>query len=255
MPEDVQARLFELEEKHRESVRILEDEIQARTDMRWTAEDHERHERFRVELERDRQAALGEWADEFNLRRSRRAQWASRLVGFEPTEDEWRAVTQAGIDLDAQLQQTGSTEAGPQFDLVMMERYGIAPKSSPGDVRAIADARAQYESAVRAALGPERYAEYQRAADQDFRQTWNVTRRLGLPDDVAFQAWEIQQSARVAADQLRAGAGLDDARRRAALERIHAEARSALQAALGERGYGTYMNYAGTWLGQLIPGE
>jgi hypothetical protein len=102
---------------------------------------------------------------------------------------------------------------------------------------------------VQAALGPERYAEYQRAADQDFRQTRDVTQRLGLADDVAIQAWEIQRSARVAADELRAGVGLDDARRHAALDQIHAEAQRALEAALGEQGYGTYMNHAGAWLG------
>jgi hypothetical protein len=256
LPEDIQARLFELDQKHEEAARSLWDEIRARTDGHWTAEDHERlHEQLEAEHEAGRKAALGEWADEFELRRSHRAQWASRLVGFEPTEDEWRAVTQAGIDLDARLRETGSTGAGPQYERLMMERYGFAPKSSPGDVQAIAEAQAQYVSAVQAALGPERYADYQRAADQDFRQTRNVTQRLGLPDDVAIHAWEIQRSARVAADELRASEGLDDARRHAALEQIHVEAQSALQAALGERGYGTYMNHAGAWLGQLIPGD
>jgi hypothetical protein len=258
LPEDIQARLFELDQKHEEAFRILRDEIRARTDGHWTDEDHDRHheqlERLEAEHEAGRKAALGEWADEFELRRSHRAHWASRLAGFEPTEDEWRAVTQAGISLDAALRQTASTDEH-QYDRLMMERYGLAPQSSQGDVQAIADAQAQYESAVQAALGPERYADYQRAADQDFRQTRNVTQRLGLPDDVALQAWEIQRSARVAADELRAGVGLDDARRHAALEQLHAEAQSALQAALGERGYGTYMNHAGAWLEQLIPAK
>jgi hypothetical protein len=251
LPEDVQARLFELDEKHEQAERDWADEIRTRPDPQWTAEDHVQHQQLQAAYEANRQATLGDWADEFEFRDSRRAQWAGLLVGFEPTEAEWRAVTQAGIDLDAELRQ-----AGPAADiLLMMERYGIAPKSTPEDLQAIADARAQYESAVRAALGPERYAAYQRAADQDFRQTRDVTQRLGLADDVAIQAWEIQRSARVAADELRAGVGLDDARRHAALEQIHAEAQRALQVALGERGYGTYMNHAGAWLGQLIPGE
>jgi hypothetical protein len=256
LPEDIQARLFELDQKHEEAARSLWDENRARTDRHYTAEHHERLERLDAEHEAERKAALGEWADEFELQSSGRAHWAGSLVGFEPTEDEWRAVTQAGIALDAELQQqTGSTETELLLESLLMERYGLAPKSTPEDLQAIADARAQYESAVRTALGQERYTEYQRAADQDFRQTRNVTQRLGLADDVAIQAWEIQRSARVAADELRAGVGLDDARRYAALEQIHAEAQSALQAALGERGYGTYMNHAGAWLGQLIPGE
>jgi hypothetical protein len=254
LPEDIQARLFELDQKHEEAARSLWDENRARTDRHYTAEHHEQLERLDAEHEAQRKAALGEWADEFELRRSHRAHWASRLAGFEPTEDEWRAVTQAGISLDAALRQTASTDEH-QYDRLMMERYGLAPQSSQGDVQAIADAQAQYESAMRAALGPERYTEYQRAADQDFHQTRKVTQRLGLPDDVALQAWEIQRSARVAADELRAGVGLDDARRHAALEQIHAEAQRALQGALGERGYGTYMNHAGAWLGELIPGE
>jgi hypothetical protein len=251
LPDDVQARLFELDEKHEQAERAWADEIRARPDPQGTAEDHVRHQELQAEYEANRHAALGDWADEFEFRDSRRAQWAGLLVGFEPTEVEWRAVTQAGLDLDAELRRTGPGVGV----LLMMERYGIAPESSPEDLQAIADGKARYELNVQAALGPERFAEYQRAGDPDFRQTWEVTQRLALADDVAIQAWEIQRSTRIAADELRASMAMDDARRHAALEEIHAETSRSLRAALGERGYGIYTEHAGAWLGQLVPGE
>jgi hypothetical protein len=250
LPDDVQARLFELDEKYEQARRAWAGEIRARADPQLTAEDLLWQEQLQAEYEANRLAALGDLADEFEFRESRRAHWAGGLVGFEPTEDEWRAGTQAGIEFDAEFRRTGPSEV----EHLMMERYGIAPQL-PEELQALADGQVQYEANVRAALGPERYAEYQRASDMDFRQTREVTQRLGLADDIAIQAWEIQRSTRIAADELGAGAAFDDARRHAALVELQAEASRALRAALGERGYGTYTEYAGEWLDQLTQGE
>ena len=80
-----------------------------------------------------------------------------------------------------------------------------------------------------------------------------MTQRLGLSDEVATQAREIQRAAEAAAEQLRANAGLDEAARQATLREIQAEAVRSLRGALGDRGLDPYQEYAGDWLKQLAP--
>lgn len=220
LPADQQAALLQLEERHWREERELQRQIAQRTNSTWTAEDHARRQQMADAFQRARKELLGESAGEDALRHSQAAGWAGNLIGFQPTESEWRAVAQI------------------QWD---------AEKSSGGG----GDVTAQIAST----LGPDRYAEYARARDGDYQQTLRVTRRLGLADATASQAWEIQRAAAAAAQQLRANAGLDDASRQAALSEVAREADQSLRAALGETSFATYREYAGTWMKDLAGGR
>ena len=220
LPAAQQAALLQLEERHWREERDLQHQIAQRTNSTWTAEDHARRKEMADAFQRARKELLGEFAGEDALRHSQAAGWANGLTGFQPSEAEWRAVTQI------------------QWD---------AEKSGGGGV----DVKAQIASA----LGPDRYAEYDRARDGDYQQTLRVTRRLGLADATAGQAWEIQRAATVAAQQLRANTGLDDASRQAALSEVAREADRSLRAAWGETGFATYREYAGAWMKDLAGGK
>lgn len=219
LPADRQAALVQLEERHWREERDLQHQIARRENSNWTADDQARRQEMADEYRRARKELLGELAGEDALRHSNAAGWAGNLLGFQPTESEWRAVAQAQWD----AQKAGSQPA---------------------------DTQAQ----IKAALGADRYAEYERAQDGDYQQTLRVTRRLGVADDTATQAWEIQRAASAAAQQLRANAGLDDASRQAALNEVAREADRSLRAALGESGFATYRENAGGWMKDLASG-
>jgi hypothetical protein len=246
LPEELYSQLLSLEEQSWQAEDEFVQGIQSRADPHATPEELAVRKQRRAEHEANRRALLGDWADELELRHSRYAQWHAGLPGFEPTEAEWRAVAKAGLELDA-VRVYGERS----FESRLMERYGIAPERSAEELEAIADAQARYETTLRSTLGPMRYAEYQRASDRDYHLTRLVTQRLGLDDDIATQAWDIQRAAQYAADQLRAAEGMDDARRQAALQDINTETVRVLHSALGDRGYDAYQEHAGAWLHAL----
>jgi hypothetical protein len=246
LPEELFSQLLALEEQRWEADDELVRKIRSRADPSPTPEEIARRNQRLAEHDANRRALLGDWADELALRNSRYAQWHLSLPGFEPTEAEWRAVAKAGWELE-----TVRGQGGELAEFLVIERYGLAPERSAEELEAIAEAEARYEASLRSTLGQERYAEYQHKDDRDYRQTRLVTQRLGLEDDVAVQAWNIQRAAQAAADQLRAAQGMDDARRQAALQDINAETVHALRNALGDRGYGVYQEYVGAWLQTL----
>lgn len=248
LPADLYSQVLALAEQRWEAEREWRNAVESREDSEMTPDDLAFREQLHAEHDAKRSALLGDWVDELALRNSRHAHWHLHVPGFEPTEAEWRAVTMAGLELDAVQGQDKLVES------LLRERYGLTPERSAEELEAIAEARARYEASLRSTLGPERYAEYERAGDGDYRQTRLVTQRLGLDDDVAVQAWEIQRAAQTAANQLRAADGMDDARRQAALHDINAETVRVLRLALGDGGYDAYRRYAGAWLQALSEG-
>jgi hypothetical protein len=260
-PAELQPQLVDLDERLWQEERALQTEVAGRQDQKWTELDHARRKQLRAEHEAARRELLGDLAGEFELRNSGAAHWANDLAGFETTEAEWRAVARAKAELAAARQQLA-----PGMDPELMRRYGLLPSNvnagepaaadaaaQKGKQEALAKAQAAYDVQMQAALGPERLAEYERAKDDAYKQTRRVTQRLGLSDEVATQAREIQRAAEAAAEQLRANAGLDEAARQATLREIQAEAVRSLRGALGDRGLDPYQEYAGDWLKQLAP--
>ncbi len=244
LPADVQSQLADLDAQYSLASIERAEEIKRRENSEPTPEDRARDEQLRSEYEAAHRALLGDFADEYDLRNSG-SNWAGGLAGFEPTEEEWRAVTRAQTELNAAVQRMPRDASF--YAALMMQRYGIMPGNSPEN-QEVADIQARYDTAVRDIFGPERYTEYQRAGDEAYRQTRRVTQRLGLDDNAAIRAWDIQRDTQAAIEQLRAIPELDAAGRQIALNQIVAEAAGALQHTLGDRGFATYQQYAGQWL-------
>ncbi|MBE7501409.1 MAG: hypothetical protein HS113_14105 [Verrucomicrobiales bacterium] len=217
-PPELRPRLVELEERLWQQEQALQAEVAQRPDPHWTPADHARRLELHETHQREQREWLGVWAGEFELRQSNAAQWTQNLVGFEVTEAEWRTVAQT----------LKSTDANPHDP-------------------------AQLADTIQATLGPDRHAEYLQASDGDYQQTRRVTRRLGLSDDTAQEAREIQRAAQAAAAQLRGQISLDADRQHHALAEVAAEAARALHATLGDRGWSVYREYAGAWLKDLTP--
>jgi hypothetical protein len=249
LPPELQAQLLELEEQHMKARHHLQSELDHPDGSEMTSEENQRWKQLRTDHDAAHRALLGDFAEEFDLRSSGSG-WAGNLVGFEPTEDEWRAVTKAQAELAA-VKNRGE----PDYEAIMLQRYGIIPGSpdypKPKPKPDIADAQARYEARIQAAFGPERYAEYQRAGDHSYQQARRVTERLGLDDAVAVDTWEIQRATQAAVEQIYANTELDAALRQAALEQITAESRAILRSTLGDHGFDAYQEYAGSWLRDL----
>ena len=231
-------RLFALEQRREQRLEEWAKSVGRRPDGLLTAEDNARLQAVQQEFEDARKALLTpEELEESSLRSSKNSLWASSLSGFEATEDEWRAVTRLQNDFD----EARRNLANP--DLSDAER-----QQGQGGLQ---DALAQ---ATQAALGPERFAQYEVANNEQFQEVYKVTQRYGLPENVAVQAYEVQQTAMTQAEEVRGNPNLSPEARHAALTAIQQETGQTMANTLGEKVFSTYQEYGGAWLNELNQG-
>jgi hypothetical protein len=159
------------------------------------------------------------------------ANWADSLAGFELTEGEWRAVTQLRSDFD-QMQNDLATA-----DLTDAERQ-----------QRQAELETNLEKDIKNALGADRFAGYQMAADGQFQEVRNITQRYSLPDSLAIQAYQIQQEAVAQAKLVQNNQTLSAENQQSLLIKIQQETQRTLTQTLGDKVFSTYQQYNGDWL-------
>jgi hypothetical protein len=175
--------------------------------------------------------------EEYNLRTSNTAnRLRSNLAAFDPTEAEFRALYKLQSAFDDQYAYT---------------------RSQPTDewMKARSDAQRQLNDAIKSTLGADRYANYQRASDNNFRQTTQLVARLELPPETANQLYAVQQEfqqRRTAIYQNRPDSPEQFNQQLAALQQ---EALTRVTPLLGgtSRGVDAYKTYGGSWLVNLVP--
>jgi hypothetical protein len=224
LPAEKRDRLIALEEQYQRDM------------MNWTGslvngnpapEDKDRPQKLLQALEQAKQQLLTpEELAELQLRESGEAGWAANLSGFEPTEDEWRAVTQL------RLKYAGDQRTALQNEL-----------------------QTNFNRAVATALDPDRYAQYQLANNAEYQAVRDVTQRYGLPDDIAAQAYQAQKDAMAAAEQVRNSQDLSPDARQAALTAIQQETERNLAQIFGPNVLPTYKEYRGDWIKGLSQTE
>ncbi len=231
------AALLTLDERRRLQLDEWSKSIGSRPGGEATPEDNARLQQLEKEYANARNELLTpEEQAELRLRNSKESLWASGLSGFQPTETEWRSVAQLRVEHDeAQLRLAAS---GADVE----QRRQLE-----------ADLQAELERSTQAALGPERFREYEMATDESYQDVQKVTRRHGLSDSVASQAYQLRQNAQSRAQQLRDDSTLSAETRQAALTALQLETERALTTALGGKVFSTYKRYAGGWLGELNP--
>ena len=166
--------------------------------------------------------------EEYQLRRSRNAHEAQASTGFEGTPEEARAI--------ARIHQQYKDPP----DRVSPKDPDYTAKKAAAD-----EVRRQREEAMKAALGPERYAQFQQGFDGNFRDVFLITERYGLSRDAATQAADILRTRNEALKKLGEDKGMA-ADERAQRELAAQQATyAALLQALGERALRTYEQYHG----------
>jgi hypothetical protein len=231
LPAEKRARLAELEEKHQQQLDEWTASVGSRTNGVPTPEDEARLQELQKDFdESEKQLLTPAEQAELKIRESDVSDWAANLPGFNPTEDEWRSLTQ----LRAQLEESQNALAP---DLTDEER---AARQN--------ELQANFDSAVQAALNPDRLAQYQLANNDEYQSLRSVTQRYGLPDNVASQSLEVQQTAQDQADQVRANPNLSPETRAATLNAIQQETEKTLGQILGSKVLSTYKEYGGDWI-------
>ena len=239
LPPEKRDRLIELEEKYQQHL------VEWAATLGWqpngilTTADGDRLQEWQKEFdEAEKQLLTPEELAELRLRESDAADWAGNLPGFNPSEDEWRAMTKLRSELDEGQSQSSSAELSEEERTV---RQG--------------ELEAKFDQTLKETLGPDRFAQYELANNAQFQGVRNVTRRYGLPDDVAVTAFETQQTALAHARQVGEDPNLSPAARLTALMAIQQEAERTLSATLDARVFSTYKEYSGDWLKELVPTE
>ncbi|HYV26136.1 MAG TPA: hypothetical protein VFA77_01280, partial [Candidatus Eisenbacteria bacterium] len=115
---------------------------------------------------------------EYRLRTSSASKFASRLIGFETTEDELRSI--ARVRLDFESADTALDRKAPDYLAKLAEQQVI---------------KKQRDGALKELLGAERFTEFTRAQDGAYHEIYRVAERYGLPRETAVEVDGIRQAA------------------------------------------------------------
>ena len=216
----------------------LEQEIYSRSRGLMLDEDQEAIK----QLQRQRRAELAtvltpEELDEYDLRHSETANnMRTQLAGFQPSEDEFRRIFR--------LQKTFDDNFEQAFDA----RDDVATEAK---ARAQQDAQAALNAEVQKILGPERFAEYQRAQDMDYRALLQLGDRFELPAEVANRVYSMKLAAEQYKLQVETNPNITEAQREQMIAALARETERSVTATLGDQAVRTYQKTGGQWLGNL----
>ena len=230
LPQEKRERVKSLAEQYNE----MEQDVYARAGGLLLDDDLEELR----QIQRQRRAELAslltpEELEEYELRHSETADsLRTTLGGFQASEEEFRNIFR--------LQRTYDLEFGQGFDV----RDSAA-------ARAEQQAGAALNNELAKALGPERFAQYQRAQDGDYRSLQQVTDRFGLSADVAARVFNMKQAAEAIKAQVESNPNLTDEQRARAIAGIATKTEQSVLAALGNEVYNAYSGNGGQWVGNL----
>ncbi|HVS53929.1 MAG TPA: hypothetical protein VHD62_16355 [Opitutaceae bacterium] len=175
----------------------------------------------------------------YDLRASPTAtQLRFNLAAFDATEDEYRAIFKIQSAYDDQNRNLITSLSGPP---------------TPEQNRARQAAQEQLNADLKAALGDQRYADYQRATDYNYQIASRLVARLNLPPETANQVYAVQQDAQQRQRALFTDRSLAPQDREAQLQALAADAQAKITATLGATGFEAYKQYGGSWLASLAP--
>lgn len=175
--------------------------------------------------------------NEYDLRSSNTSRsLRQELIAFSPTEAEFRALHRIRQPFDEQYQ----FYSGPV---------------SQEQMRQTEAARVQMNEQVKSALGPERYAEYERATDFNYRLTSQLVARLELPAETNVNLWSLRKEIEQSAAQLRNTSSNETIEERTArLRALQEQATARVATLLGDASrVNLYKQYGGQWIDAMVP--
>jgi hypothetical protein len=116
------------------------------------------------------------------------------------------------------------------------------------------DARAQADEKVRALLGDERFAEYKRAGDFDYRTLQAAATRFSLPQPTIEQVYNLRNTVSTETQQIANNANLEAEQKKAALATLAEQTRTQVRTALGQEIGDAYLKTNMRWLDRVASG-
>lgn len=176
--------------------------------------------------------------EHYDLRTSNTANGLRHTMStFDPSEAEFRAVFRLQKAYDDQQQP-------------------YTPGMSREQMRARSDSQKQLQDQIAAALGPARYAEYQRSSDYNYRQTSQLVGRLGLPPETTAALYAVQKEFEERRNTLyRSATPAAPTAMNEPIRALQQEAISRVTRVLGGNATAAdaYKEYGGSWITNMTP--
>ena len=228
LPADKQEKARKVQERYQEMLQEI-----------WTKgmmeEDDQRQVQriYRQQAEEMAQFMTPGELEEYQLRSSQVAnQLRHDLDGFEPTADEFRTVYK--------LRQAR------EEDLI----YPSDPDDKAGQERRN-QAQKEVDAQIKEALGEQRFAEYKRAQDYEYKQLLRLVERQGLTKETAVTVFDMRKTLEEQAQKIRSDKTLTPDKRNEALMSMRTEAEQTLGQTLGDKGFKSYQRRNGWWLNNI----
>ena len=234
LPESKRELVIELQDKFDESEQVVSRQHrEGPVNAAWASGLKDLRTQQRVELTR---LLSPQELEEFDLRHSEVSQrLRTDLSGFSPTEQEFRGIFRLQKTMEDQL-----------------EAAHLAAGES-GDQRRRIDAQQELEKSIRSLLGEQRYQEYTRGRDWEYKALVEVTREQGLPPTTANQVYDLKKAVEDQKRQFNRDPNLTPEARQAALRTLQAETERALSQTLGDQAYQAYKRRHSYWIRSLAP--
>lgn len=153
------------------------------------------------------------------------------LAFFNATEDEFHTIYK--------IQQAFADQLYPTTPVMAQQRTAAAQE--------VADQ-------LKAALGDQRYADFERSSDRDYQQLAQLEQSENLPTGTAVQAYNLRDSLSQESNRIFNDATLNVDQKRAALQSLAQSTRTQLLATLGPTAGDAYIRTANSWLGSVERG-
>ncbi|MBI3851170.1 MAG: hypothetical protein HY298_12985 [Verrucomicrobia bacterium] len=160
----------------------------------------------------------------------------SQLAAFEPSEQEFLSLFDLRKVFDVQF-------------------HGMDPgKATAAERTERREAWMGLQEQIKQTLGAQRYADYELAQNQDFRQMYRVANEAGLGAPEAKQVYAMRQQAEEQAARIRNDQSLTPEQRSQALGGIRQETEKTIHTVLGEKGWDQFNRGANNrWLDAINP--
>ena len=231
IPEETKAELNTLEREF--GSELLKKMAQGATD----AQDMAEIRRMRTERD-DRIATMltPEQKTEYDLRKSpTAANMRLQMDGFDPSEDEFRDIFAARKVFD--------------------NEHGVVPGSSisPADAEIRQLAEQEMNNQIRTSLGDDRFQDYLRQTDYDYKSIHKITQRQGLGENISAQVYQMKGGAEELAREIRMNTGLSIEERQMQLGQIQNETSISIESLIGGQGAAALQTQAGgrNWLNNI----
>jgi hypothetical protein len=107
----------------------------------------------------------------------------------------------------------------------------------------------QLDEQIKVQLGEERFADYQRAQDPDYRQLNATVARFKLPGNTANEVYEMKRVLLEQQDKVRADSNLTPEQKENALKAMADEAEKIVKVTLGEKAFSFFQRRgSGQWM-------